>query len=82
MSFLRKIDEGEKGKIILTELMRLASRLELDTICEGVEKEEHASFLRDIGCRKLQGYYFSKPVPFEPEKEEKPEEPEDKKQDE
>ena len=81
MSFLRKIDEGEKGKIILTELMRLASRLELDTICEGVEKEEHASFLRDIGCRKLQGYYFSKPVPFEPE-EEKPEGTEDKKQDE
>ena len=73
MSFLRKIDEGEKGKIILTELMKLASQLQLDTICEGVEKEDHASFLREIGCRKLQGYYYSKPVPFVPETEENPE---------
>ena len=65
MSFTRKLDEGENGKIILTELMRLASRLKLDTICEGVEKEEHVSFLREIGCSKLQGYYFSRPVPYE-----------------
>ena len=73
MSFLRKIDEGEKGKIILTELMKLASQLQVDTICEGVEKAEHASFLREIGCGKLQGYYYSKPVPFRPETEEVPE---------
>ena len=74
MSFLRKIDEGEKGKIILTELMHLASTLQVDTICEGVEKAEHASFLREIGCKKLQGYYYSKPVPFVPETEKKPDE--------
>ena len=66
MSFTRKLDEGENGKIILTELMKLASRLRLETICEGVEKEEHARFLKEIGCSKLQGYYFSKPVPYEP----------------
>ena len=68
MSFMRKLDEGENGKIILTELMRMASRLKLDTICEGVEKEEHAAFLREIGCSRLQGYYFGKPAPYEPEK--------------
>ena len=66
MSFTRKLDEGENGKIILTELMNLASKLRLETICEGVEKEEHARFLKEIGCSKLQGYYFSKPVPYEP----------------
>lgn len=68
MSFMRKLDEGENGKIILTKLMRMASRLKLDTICEGVEKEEHAAFLREIGCSRLQGYYFGKPAPYEPEK--------------
>ena len=67
MSFLRKLDEGENGKIILTELMKLAAQLRLDTICEGVEKEEHVNFLRDIGCAKLQGYFFSRPVPWAPE---------------
>ena len=53
--------------------MKLASQLQVDTICEGVEKAEHASFLREIGCGKLQGYYYSKPVPFRPETEEVPE---------
>ena len=65
MSFMRKLDEGEEGKIILTELMRMATSLGVDTICEGVETEEQVRFLRDIGCAKLQGYYFSKPLPFE-----------------
>ena len=69
MSFMRKLDQGENGKIILTELMRMASKLKLDTVCEGVEKEEHVSFLREIGCSKLQGYYFGKPAPYEPEAE-------------
>lgn len=65
MSFMRKLDEGEEGKIILTELMRMATSLGLDTVCEGVETEEQVRFLRDIGCAKLQGYYFSKPLPIE-----------------
>ncbi|MBQ6150761.1 MAG: EAL domain-containing protein [Mogibacterium sp.] len=65
MSFMRKLDEGEEGKIILTELMRMATSLGVDTVCEGVETEEQVRFLRDIGCAKLQGYYFSKPLPFE-----------------
>ena len=67
MSFMRKLDEGENGKIILTELMKLAVLLRLDTVCEGVETEAQARFLREIGCAKLQGYYYSKPVPYEPE---------------
>ena len=64
MSFMRKIDEGEKGRIILTELMRMAHSLRVDTICEGVETEAHVRFLREIGCSKLQGYYYGKPMPW------------------
>ena len=63
MSFMRKLDEGEEGKIILTELMRMATALNLDTVCEGVETESQADFLKEIGCAKLQGYYYSKPIP-------------------
>ncbi|MBQ1881165.1 MAG: EAL domain-containing protein, partial [Lachnospiraceae bacterium] len=65
MSFMRRLDEGDTGKIILTELMRMASALGMETVCEGVETKEHATFLREIGCSKLQGYYYSKPIPFE-----------------
>ena len=68
MSFLRKLDKDDRGRIILTEMMGMASSLRVDTVCEGVETEAHAAFLQNIGCTKLQGYYFGQPAPFVPEK--------------
>ena len=65
MGFMRRLDEGENGKIILTEMMKMATSLGVDTICEGVETEDQARFLREIGCSKLQGYLFMKPTPRE-----------------
>ena len=58
MGFLRRLDENEDGKIILTELMKMASALGVDTICEGVETEEQMHFLQEIGlelCVPLSG---------------------------
>ena len=63
MAFMKRLDE-EGGKIILTEMMRMAAALGLDTVCEGVETEKQMHFLREIGCSKLQGYYFLRPIPL------------------
>ena len=65
MHFMRQFDEGDKARIILTELVRMAISLGLDTVCEGVEREDQVRFLREIGCSKLQGYYYTKPIPME-----------------
>ncbi len=65
MRFLHKLDDGVNGKIILTDLMRMATTLGLETVCEGVETLEHERFLQEIGCGKLQGYYYTKPIPVE-----------------
>ena len=65
MLFVRQLQDGEKAKIILTEIARMAMALGMDTIAEGVETEEQADFLKDIGCTMLQGYHFCKPLPFE-----------------
>ena len=65
MGFMRKLDEGDRGKIILTELVKMAAALGLDTICEGVETAEQVRFLQEIGCSKLQGFYYCKPIPYE-----------------
>ncbi|MBR4331790.1 MAG: EAL domain-containing protein [Clostridia bacterium] len=64
MSFMKRLDESEDGKIILTELMRMATALGVETVCEGVETEEQVHFLQEIGCSKLQGYYYCKPIPY------------------
>ena len=65
LSFMQRLDKGTNGKIILTEMMKLATSLGVDTVCEGVETKEQVTFLQEIGCSKLQGYYFSKPMPLD-----------------
>ncbi len=65
MLFVRQLAEGEKAKIILTEIVKMAMSLGMNTVAEGVETAEQAQFLKDIGCTLLQGYYFCKPIPYE-----------------
>ena len=65
MSFMRKLDAGRNGELILTELMRMMTSLGVDTVCEGVETESQVRFLQEIGCSKLQGFFFSEPIPLE-----------------
>ena len=55
----------EKSRIMLAELTRMAMALNIKTLTEGIETKEQAEFLREIGCNKMQGYYFCKPVPLE-----------------
>ncbi|MBO6210415.1 MAG: EAL domain-containing protein [Schwartzia sp.] len=64
MGFMRKLDEGRNDRVLLSELIKMAIALGVETICEGVETKEQVRFLQENGCSKLQGYYFSKPVPF------------------
>ena len=65
MRFMQRFEEGEESKIILTELVRMAIGLGIDTVCEGVETAEQVEFLREIGCTMLQGFYYCKAIPFE-----------------
>jgi len=65
MRFMQQFEDDKKNRIILTELVKMAQDLGIDTICEGVETIEQVEFLREIGCAKLQGYYFTKPIPME-----------------
>ncbi len=62
MRFMQQFDSGDKSRIILTELVRMAFGLGIDTVAEGVETQEQVDFLREIGCSQLQGYYFTKPL--------------------
>ena len=69
MQFMRQYEESPKSQVMLTELMKMATVMKIDTVCEGVETEKQVQFLREIGCSKLQGYYYAKPIPLEQIKE-------------
>ena len=65
MSFMKRLEESDNARIILKELMRMAASLNLDTVCEGVETDAQVRFLQEIGCSKLQGFFYCKPIPYE-----------------
>ena len=65
MSFMKKLEESQSAKIILTELLKMAFALGVETVCEGVESVEQVHFLQEAGCSKLQGYYYCRPIPLE-----------------
>lgn len=65
MNFLRSFETNKKSKVILATIVNMAKELGMHTLAEGVETKEQYEFLRDIGCEKLQGYLFGKPIPVE-----------------
>ena len=54
---------SDRGGCILGSVIRLARRLSINTIAEGVETQSQFEYLRGIGCDSIQGYFFSKPIP-------------------
>lgn len=60
MGFLSEF--SEKSRELITTVVRAAKRLGVSTLAEGVETEAQVEFLKSIGCEKLQGFYFSKPL--------------------
>ena len=68
MQFLQNFGDASKAnraRTILTYAVNMAKGLHIHTLTEGVETLEQLEFLKSIGCEKAQGYFFSKPVPFE-----------------
>ncbi|MCR4690189.1 MAG: EAL domain-containing protein [Lachnospiraceae bacterium] len=65
MRFMRQFDSSPRSRLLLTELMRMANNLRIETVTEGVETAEQVDFLSSIGCTKLQGFYFGKPIPYD-----------------
>jgi EAL domain-containing protein (putative c-di-GMP-specific phosphodiesterase class I) len=49
-------------KVLLT-IIELGKNLSLDVIAEGVETEVQRLALASLGCKLLQGYLYSMPVP-------------------
>lgn len=60
--FVRQIANSESARIILTEFVRMAMSLGMETVVEGVESAEQVDFLNEIGCSRMQGFYYCKPI--------------------
>jgi diguanylate cyclase (GGDEF)-like protein len=62
-SFVRDLPQRKNCEAIVGAVARLASSLEMTTVAEGVETEDHLARVEAAGCDAVQGYLFSRPVP-------------------
>lgn len=63
-SFIRGLVDHHEDQNITKAIIHLGHSLDLKVVAEGVELEEQVSFLTELNCEFLQGYYFSKPIPL------------------
>ena len=58
--------ENEKARenVLLRDIIYMAKDFGLACVAEGAERKEQVDFLRTIGCDKVQGYYYSRPIPI------------------
>ncbi|QFJ54574.1 EAL domain-containing protein [Pseudobutyrivibrio xylanivorans] len=62
MGLVSQLRVSKEARVITTELVRMAMGLGIEVAAEGVEGEEEVEFLGEIGCVKLQGFYYCKPL--------------------
>jgi diguanylate cyclase (GGDEF)-like protein/PAS domain S-box-containing protein len=62
-SFVRDMGSDNSDRALVEAIVAMARSLRLEVVAEGVETALQLGLLRDMGCRRVQGYYFSRPVP-------------------
>ncbi|WP_224982007.1 EAL domain-containing protein [Geomonas agri] len=64
-SFVEHLPGDQSTLTIVSSLLELAAKMRLGVVAEGVENAEQAEVLASLGCRELQGFLFSPPLPHE-----------------
>lgn len=62
--FIDRYDQP-KMRVLIEHLITASHRISNLVVAEGVETKEQVDFLKNLGCDKIQGYYYSKPLPME-----------------
>ena len=65
-SFVQGAAAGSNESLaIVRAVVAMADSLGMSTTAEGVETAAEAAMIRELGCRKIQGYYFGRPMTAE-----------------
>lgn len=63
MRFVRDVGSEERSNCMMSSIVRMAKWLEMTVVAEGVENRVQLDYLRSIGCDRVQGYYYARPMP-------------------
>lgn len=62
-SFILNLAEDEHDAKIVSGIIDLAHRMNMEVVAEGIENEAAMNMLCDMGCEYGQGFYFARPMP-------------------
>ncbi|TLX69921.1 bifunctional diguanylate cyclase/phosphodiesterase [Pseudomonas nicosulfuronedens] len=62
-SFVRKMTTDSEDRGIVESVIQLAHTFQLEVVAEGVETQQHAALMQNIGCSIVQGYGIARPMP-------------------
>ncbi|MEG1158643.1 MAG: EAL domain-containing protein, partial [Christensenellaceae bacterium] len=55
----------KRGMIVVEDIVRMAKRLDIVVVAEGVETQDQITFLKRINCDIVQGYFYARPMCIE-----------------
>ncbi|PLT35263.1 GGDEF domain-containing protein [Bacillus sp. V5-8f] len=64
-SFVKNLSIYKEDASIVTAIITMAHTLNLEVVAEGVENNKQLKFLKKNGCETIQGFFLTKPLPFE-----------------
>ena len=65
-TFVQGASQGANESLaIINAVVAMAKSLDMTTTAEGVESAEEAELIRNLGCDKIQGFYFGRPMASE-----------------
>ncbi len=64
-SFIRNILDNPDDEALVKMILSMAKHLKLKVVAEGIETIEQLDYLLHSDCDKIQGYFISRPIPYE-----------------
>lgn len=64
-SFVIKSDRDPEQQRMISAILSLAERLDVQTLAEGVETAGEHALLAQLGCDHVQGFGIARPMPYD-----------------
>jgi diguanylate cyclase (GGDEF)-like protein/PAS domain S-box-containing protein len=62
-SFVQSLPDNSEDSAICSAVIALGRNMKMCVVAEGVETQEQAQVLRELGCDEVQGWWISRPMP-------------------
>ncbi len=62
-SFVSQLDDGPYAQAIVKAIIFIAAAIDADVVAEGIELTKDIATLQHLGCKKGQGFHYSRAVP-------------------